>query len=187
MAKIDYAAIANRVSDYFDSSAGRRQIEGKMKELSQTGKHTVSGGFIPSDSKINAMADELVELLNDIAGSYGLPVSVLAHIKNSTTQTKKLMFNTSQIAYEIDITFGGDVSRPSLYPEKYDGVKNIVQLFNTGYMAKNSVFGYWHGRQTVSLRSRPALYFMQKAVIEFENKYRRQFDIQIKLQPWFDY
>lgn len=88
------------------------------------------------------------------AANYDLPESVLEHINNmeSSGQIRK-----TPDGYEIPLFFHGDLHRDSLENDLgYDGIENIVALFNNGYHAKNYVYGWRNGHTATgdgSLRS----------------------------------
>lgn len=80
--------------------------------------------------------------------------------------------------WDIDINFFGDLTRDSLYPEKYpDGVDNIIALLNNGYFAHDSVYGLWRGKQTKSLAKRLGSQFIQSAVNIFRTTYASQYNV----------
>lgn len=74
--------------------------------------------------------------------------------------------------YSIGIYFVNDMSRMSLYPEKYDGIDNIAALLNNGFgPTRGSVYGVWHGKHIEGLRKRVGAGFMQQARSDFLGNY----------------
>lgn len=78
----------------------------------------------------------------------------------------------------MEINFTDDLTRESLEPARYGGVKNIIAIFNNGYPSDKSrseaishVSGLWHGEYTTALDSRQGLYFLQDAVNDFNLNY----------------
>lgn len=86
--------------------------------------------------------------------------------------------------YQIDVVFPTEIiRRESLYSDEYDGVDNIIALFNNGYKAKNPVYGYWKpaDKRVRSTVSRSSLKFMQEAIDEFNSAYGNQYACRAKL------
>lgn len=90
--------------------------------------------------------------------------------------------------YEIHVNFKPkEVERPSLFPgdkktkKGYpDGIGNIAALMNTGYSAKNYVYGTMpDGRRGRSLISREGSWFMQAAVKEFMQMYGAGITVEV--------
>lgn len=84
--------------------------------------------------------------------------------------------------YEIHVNFKPEeVERQSLYPSKYpDGIGNIAALMNTGYSAKDYVYGTMpDGRRGRSLISREGSWFMQAAVKEFMQMYGAGITVEV--------
>lgn len=84
--------------------------------------------------------------------------------------------------YEIHVNFKPEeVERPSLYPSKYpDGIGHIAALMNTGYSAKDYVYGTMpDGRRGRSLISREGSWFMQAAVKEFMQMYGAGITVEV--------
>jgi hypothetical protein len=88
---------------------------------------------------------------------------------------------------EIAIYFDPEaLRRDSLQSEKYDGIDNIVAMFNNGYRADGYVYGPWRGHSPTegitedyawvwSKKEREALHFMQDAIEEFNSKYKDKY------------
>lgn len=128
------------------------------------------------------------------AADYDLPESVMEHINGieSSGYITKLPNNEG---YEIHLSFSGDLHRDSLDNDLgYEGVDNIVALFNNGYHAKNFVYGWWDGHKATgdgvlrsgvdtdfayvrSKKEREALRFIQQAVMDFNASYGAEYGV----------
>jgi len=77
----------------------------------------------------------------------------------------------------IDISFAQDLHRPSLFPESYAGVDNIVDLLNHGYSASGTVYGVWRGERIRSLRTRPGMEFIEQTLDQFMSMYAKDYHV----------
>ena len=135
-------------------------------------------------------ARKLVQTIKDTAHGCDLPTSVLAHFDSLSIGKLQRQADSS---YTIEINFTDDLTRESLQPEKYGGVRNIIAIFNNGYPADRSrseaishVAGYWHGKETVALEFRPGLYFLQDAVNDFNMNYGMPLGMYAELGAVYD-
>lgn len=74
----------------------------------------------------------------------------------------------------VNVSFDEEkMHRESLYPEKYhDGVQ-LDEIFNEGYSARAYAYGVnQYGDAIYSKKQRDALYFVQRAVDNFNTKYK---------------
>jgi len=94
--------------------------------------------------------------------------------------------------YEVQIKFDKSaLRRDSLGNDLgYDGIDNIVALFNNGYHARNYVYGWWNSHKSAtgdtyawvqSKKEREPLRFMQDAVAEFNATYGAKYGIVVEL------
>lgn len=84
--------------------------------------------------------------------------------------------------YYIDIYFDDDLSRPSLAPQRYDGISNVAALLNNGYTAAHAVYGVWEkhsigDERIASLTSRGGAHFVQQAVRDFMGNYASEYGV----------
>lgn len=131
-----------------------------------------------------AMADygnKLIQAIRDTALSCNLPASVADHF-SSLKRGKTIVLPDG--SYVMEISFTDDLTRPSLQPAGYEGVNNIIAIFNNGYpddssraSAIASISGWWHGQYTHALGMRQGLHFMQDAVNDFNQTYGSKFGI----------
>lgn len=135
----------------------------------------------------NAAKDFKAILMQNVLSSNftGSEQSVVDHMQNMWADKPKTIGDYC----EVDMFFAGDLSRRSLDPDHYNDVENIVALFNNGYVASDYVYGEWNSSYPTPdadeemgtvrhglVRSRiyrPAKYFMQHAVSEFNAKYAK--------------
>ena len=152
---------------------------------------TGAGDDVVSLKAMESAARILANSIIMSAESHDLPESVMKNIR-SIACTKP--YPVSNGVYRVDLYFTDDLSRESLYSEQYDGVVNIIALFNNGYLASDTVYGFWDhhdytgewntlrtlpGDDFAYVRSkigRPALQFMQNAVNDFNTKYNGKYN-----------
>lgn len=79
--------------------------------------------------------------------------------------------------YFINVYFSGDLSRPSLYPEKYGGLNDLAEMLNDGMHAKDYVYGTWHGERIRSKTVFPGTGFMNQAVEDFKRNYGTEYGV----------
>lgn len=176
--------IMNKLYSYAKSSDGQKKMGDKIRSyrngndphVSATGR-TYGGGRIMTDKEMITAAKELISMIKSSAASAGLPASVMEHVE-SLDHTDPL--DLPDGSKEIQIYITDDPKRPSLYPEKYSGVDNIVAIFNNGYTAGNFVYGKWHDKNVRSLDQRQGSFFMQKAVDAFMASYGG-YDVSVEI------
>lgn len=147
-------------------------------------------------------AQEMIRLLKEAAAAMNLPRSVMDHF-SSLGYTQP--YYVKGQGYCIDIYFGDDLGRRSLYESKYpEGVDNIIALYNNGYDASAHVYGWWDGHDvsptagpdvtyrsagvdgSVWVPSRKSLVggkFIQDAVMQFMAKYGAQYGCILEISP----
>jgi hypothetical protein len=138
-------------------------------------KRTKAGSRVITYSDMIDAGDRLIQTIKNSALGCDLPQSVLAHF-DSLQRGRSV--KQPDGSYAMEIRFTDDLTRVSLQPEKYGGVRNIIAIFNNGYPsdkgrseAISHVAGYWHGKETAALEYRPGLYFLQDAVNDFNLNY----------------
>ena len=119
-----------------------------------------------------------------------LPESVFAHFDHlDCSRLISLDEKGNTGKYVLYVRFDDDLSREALENDlSYEGVRNIVALFNNGYKAGDYVYGYWNNHKLQSgssfhlwstdtdafVRSRlerQGLGFIQQAVDTFNGNY----------------
>lgn len=176
MVQINYDSILDKVYAYAESKDGQERMQKKISNyVWHDVKRTKAGSRVITYRDMMAAGDKLVQMIRNTAQGCDLPPSVLAHFDSLERGAAKKQPDGS---YVMEISFKDDLSRESLRPEKYGGVRNIIAIFNNGYPADASrseaishVSGWWHGKETVALPQRVGLYFMQDAVNDFNLNY----------------
>ena len=151
-----------------------------QNKISKVQRKAIISGKKPNDISEIKMLQAGNQLLQTILNHFPTSLSKLKpELSTSVSEIK-----TSDGYYRIDIEFPEDViRRKSLYPEKYEVIDNIISLFNNGYQAKNTVYGYWAtaGKRVTSISSRPSLAFMQDAINNFNMIYANQYSCHAEL------
>lgn len=187
-------SLASKLDAWCKSPTGKKRMEDKLLEYRKNGvKMTAAGSSVTGEDRAERAAAKFMELLNQNALSCSLPASVMAHIQDMHTGK---IIETSD-GFELPIYFGGDLHRDSLENDatEYDGIDNIVALFNNGYHASDYVYGWWDGHSASgeaigrslhydedfawvrSRKDRDALRFIQQTITDFNGNYAADFDI----------
>lgn len=190
---INIDSIMSKVSAYAQSSAGKEKMNKRIQQYVSSGvKQTAAGDKILAEDKMWEAVSKFLYVMRVTAAEYGLPESVMEHINGleSAGQIRK-----TPDGYEIALYFEGDLHRDSLENDLgYEGVDNIVALFNNGYHAKNYVYGWWNGHKATgdgvlrsgvdtdfawvrSKKEREPLHFIQQAVHDFNANYGADYGV----------
>ena len=191
MPVINMDSILDKVYAWERSDKGQKKIQGAVnKYVRNNVSRTKAGSRVVTQRDMLDAARKLVQTIKDTAHGCDLPTSVLAHFDSLSIGKLQRQADDS---YTIEINFTDDLTRESLQPEKYGGVRNIIAIFNNGYPADRSrseaishVAGYWHGKETVALEFRPGLYFLQDAVNDFNMNYGMPLGMYAELGAVYD-
>lgn len=186
MASIDMASIEKKILDYAKSPKGQKRMDKTLtKYVNQNVDITDAGSEVVNKKKMKNAAKELIKLVKKAAASSDVAESVLADISTLTASEPRHIGGTT---WEIELSFGGDLGRASLQPNKYGGVTNIIALFNNGYPADGGrseaiahVRGFWHGEYISARPYREPLQFMQNAANEFNAIYGAKYNAYVTL------
>lgn len=186
---INMGSIMAKVNAFAKSSAGKRRI------AAATGGAGGGGSVNLEERRAEMIAagQEMVALLRQHASGAGLPASVMDHIESFIALAPIIDDDGSG---SLAITMTSNPSRPSLYPEKYDGAYNIVAIFNNGYEASNVVYGRpeveVEGQLSIdgffyakSKQHRDGLGFMQDAVADFNAKFGGKYNVKAVLSGMY--
>lgn len=176
MLTINVDSILDKVRAWECSDKGQKKIQSTVnKYIRNNVSRTKAGCRVITKRDMNEAAQKLVKTIKDAAFSCDLPASVLDHFNSLDIGKLQCQADGS---YVIEINFTDDLTRESLQPQTYGGVRNIIAIFNNGYPADRSrstaishITGWWHGKETVALEYRPGLYFLQDAVNDFNLNY----------------
>lgn len=190
-ATVNMGSIMGKLRAWESSPKGQKALQDKLHAyIIRNVEKTQAGSRVLTRHKMIELADILVKAVRNNASSASLPPSVASHF---SSLKRGPVTEKADGSFEVEINFMDDMSRESLQPYSYGGVRNIVAIFNNGYPhngqspeAIASVTGEWHGKQTSALGSRPGLYFMQRAVNEFNSLYGEQYNIYAELDAVYD-
>lgn len=191
MPVINMDSILDKVYAWERSDKGQKKIQGTVnKYVRNNVSRTKAGSRVVTQRDMLDAARKLVQTIKDTAHGCDLPASVLAHFDSLSIGK---LHRQADDSYIIEINFTDDLTRESLQPEKYGGVRNIIAIFNNGYPsdmgrseAISHVAGYWHGKETVALEFRPGLYFLQTAVNDFNLNYGMPLGMYAELGAVYD-
>lgn len=191
MPTINMDSILDKIYAWERSDKGQKKIQSTVnKYVRNNVDRTKAGSRVVTQRAMREAAQKLVQTVKDTAHSCDLPASVLAHFDSLSVGKLQRQADGS---YIIEINFTDDLTRESLQPEKYGGVRNIIAIFNNGYPSDMSrseaishVAGYWHGKETVALEFRPGLYFLQTAVNDFNLNYGMPLGMYAELGAVYD-
>lgn len=182
--------IMTKLNAYAKTPEGKKKMDDKIQSyrkgadphVKSSGK-TYGGGSIMTEKEMIDAAKDFISMLRTAAASANLPPSVMEHVESFMFTVPYMRPDGSA---SIEIYMSDAPGRASLYPKKYDGVDNIVAIFNNGYTAKDRVYGKWHDKYVSSLDKRQGSFFMQKAVDAFMDKYGSEFDVSVELDPIYN-
>ena len=155
MAGINMDSIMKKVNAYAKSSDGKERMDAKIGDLRKSGSgKTDAGSRVTSFSEMRQASEMMRRIAKENATAHKLPQSVLDHFDSLVAEPP---YQNKQGQYVMDMYFRSDLSRPSLTivdgPRKGQrtggGIDNIVSLFDTGYVAHNTVFGIWEGHESL--------------------------------------
>lgn len=192
---INMSSIMSKTKAFSESPEGKRRMKACLEKYEKEGRaSTGAGDKLITEKMMWEAVSKFIHVMKTTAADYDLPESVMAHINGieSSGYITKLPNNEG---YEIHLSFSGDLHRDSLDNDLgYEGVDNIVALFNNGYHAKNFVYGWWDGHKATgdgvlrsgvdtdfayvrSKKEREALRFIQQAVMDFNASYGAEYGV----------
>lgn len=182
--------IMSKLQAYANSTSGKKKMKGCIDDVRKSGKGLASGDKIADINTMSIMANDLVEMIRQ-----RLPASI-AEVGGALVAHTPVRHPDG--SYTVTLSFSGrSAHRDSLLNSLgYDGIDNIVALFNNGYHAKNYVYGWWDVKgvgvsrslaadddytRIRSRKEREALQFMQDAEAEFNTKYGAEYNVIVQL------
>lgn len=203
MAYINISSVMSKVNSYASSKEGKQRMRDVIKKYREDGKRTTDAGSeIITKARMDELARELIVILKTTALSYDLPSSVAEHF-----DTLDYMFqDLGDDKFQCFIYFNDDISRESLETDynQGEGIKNIIALFNNGYVTSKPKYGWWNNHEPTGesinramtggesyayvkgKEARPSLRFMQSAIEDFYSKYAKQYGITVTLNDDYD-
>lgn len=188
---VNIGSITGKIKKFADSPAGKKKMADSIQQIRSgngvsgaIGK-TQAGDDVITYEQMQAAAKELVALVRRHAASASLPPSVMTHVESFIDSP--LVIHPDGSA-SIEINMLDDARRPSVQPESYDGAYNIVALFNKGYTAGGSIYGRWESaeRDIWTKQHREGLFFLQKAINEFNSKYAAKYNVSVRLDGQYE-
>lgn len=189
---ISESAIMGKLQAYANTSVGKKRMKDCIQNARDTGKPLASGEEVVGKKQMLEMANALAGMIRK-----RLPASIA---KVGETLTVSNPVRRPDGSYEVILRFDSSaLHRDSLGNDLgYDGIDNIVALFNNGYHAKNYVYGWWNGHRPTgdsvyrsgttgdyawvrSEKEREALQFMQDAEDEFNATYASKYGVVVQL------
>ena len=203
MPAINMSSILKKGSEWKNSDEGKRRCKDKIKEYVENGvERTQAGSTVLTEERMRDIADDFIYELRSVARKYNasgdIPDDILAIFEEDLFHSYPVDIGgisgiKSSNYYVIDVVFDTDLYRPSLEPDRWDGVDNIIKLFDDGYSTgsftvgygrtvtgetfrktrQKQVRGYWPkaGKIVWSVSYRPHLGFMQEAIDWFNKRY----------------
>lgn len=157
-------SLDGKINAFLKSKEGKRKIaEAKAKALKEGRTFGQQGASVSKEDAIRA-AEKQKEFLLRRLEQVGLGTITAGDIVIGEPVVDKNGNLSVDISFDPESLF-----RPSLDPDKYKGVENIVLHFTHGWDARGAVYGYWEsaGRDTWSRSYFAGDDFMQQAVDDF--------------------
>lgn len=190
MAGINLASVLAKAQACMNSSEKQREVKTKVDDYMMSrigfvfGSSGGGGGRPPKPPSL--AASKFIDVLrNEISshagGSYasgGMGPSAIAALGELNHGEPYRVGDN----YYIDVYFDSELGRPSLAPQKYDGIDNLAALLNNGYTAAHTVYGVWESHsigdeRIASLTSRGGAHFIQQAVRDFMGNYAAEYGV----------
>lgn len=188
---VNAGSIMSKLREWAGTSEGQQRmnsviqsyVRGGDSRVAATGR-TEGGSKIITYKEAAGAAEELISYIRQCAASCNLPASVMAHIESFQASSPE----EHDGIVNISISMLDDPSRDSVQPQTYEGVYNIVALFNSGYTAKASVHGYWEtaDKDIWTLKHRDGLHFMQSAIERFNKVYGSEYNVTVFLSSEYE-
>lgn len=172
MTVVNMDSIIAKTKSHMNGSSGNAKINNVVSKI-MLGQLTLSSGkktHTPEEA-----AEKFIEVLKNSISSSGISENAAAAISELSYSSATHIGGN---IYTIEIFFTGDLSRPSLVPEKYDGINNLAALLNNGVDHEmKRVHGLWHNQETWSRTVIPGAHFVEDAVGSFRNSYATEYNV----------
>lgn len=190
---INQATLEKKLEQWKNSPAGKKRIEKYLEDRRKSGLPLANGKHVVGQKEMIEMANALIAIIKE-----RLPDSI-ASVGDSLKYTSPI--KQADGGYKVMVQFDKTaLHRDSLENDRgYDGIDNIVALFNNGYHAKNYAYGWWKGHKSLSRsgefhdsaddeyawvrsqKEREALHFMQDAEAAFNSLYGAKYNVMVEL------
>ena len=190
---INIDSVMSKVEAWSKTEEGKHRMKETVERYQKEGRTTTAAGSkIINEQMMTEAAAKFISILQSTARSTDLPESIMKHFASLKYSSPVRMPDGSR---SMTVYFEDDLHRDSLDNELgYDGIKNIVALFNNGYHAKNYVYGWWDGHRATgdgvlrsgydndfawvrSKKEREPLRFIQQAVADFNASYGAEYGV----------
>jgi len=192
---INASALQRKAEAWSRTPEGQRRMKEVIDRYRKEGRTTTAAGSrLDSRAMLIEAADKMMLILRRAAMEANLPSSVMKHFDSMTYGNPIAL---SDGTYMLGIYFTDDLHRDSLENDytNYEGVDNIIALFNNGAHAEDYVYGWWNGPSPSgeaiahsmtgtedyawvrSKKDREGLYFIQQAVADFNGNYGSQYNV----------
>lgn len=169
MASINMDSILSKANTFLGSSSGMKKRNVCAQEILSGKKNSGNFKHTPEEA-----ASKFIEVLKNSIDTSGLSPNAISAISNIDYGDVTIHGTTGT----VKIQFVGDMSRPSLAPNVFDGIDDIVALFNNGVDHKmRGVHGTWHGKETWSRTVIPGTHFIEQAVSTFMGLYAAEYGV----------
>lgn len=169
MASINMDSILSKANTFLGSSSGMKKRNVCAQAILSGNKNFGNLKHTPEEA-----ASKFIEVLKNSIDTSGLSPNAISAISNIDYGDVTIHGATGT----VKIQFVGDMSRPSLVPNVYDGIDDIVALFNNGVDHKmRGVHGTWHGNETWSRTVIPGTHFIEQAVSTFMGLYATEYGV----------
>nr|DAF12294.1 MAG TPA: hypothetical protein [Caudoviricetes sp.] len=155
-ASIDVASISSKVRNFIQSKEGKQ----KFKNIAS----------VELQLEPEKAADAFISVLKSAISSSGLSADAISAVSNINRSSARHVSgsDSEQAVYEVTVSFGGNLSRPSLDPKTYGDINDIVLLLNDGVdHVMKPVYGTWHGKDTWSRTQISGAQFIESAIATF--------------------
>lgn len=189
MAGLNWSSILSKAQSCMNRTDKQREVQAKVENymMSRIGFVFGSGGGggrLPKPPSL--AAGKFIEVLRSeisshAGGSYasgGMGPSAIAALGELDHGEPYKVGDK----YYIDVYFDSELGRPSLAPQRYDGIDNLAALLNNGYTTAHTVYGVWESHsigdeRIASLTSRGGAHFIQQAVRDFMGNYAAEYGV----------
>lgn len=181
-----------KLQAYASTAAGKRRMKDYINDARDNSRRLASGQQMVGPKQMAEMANALVGIIRR-----KLPQQI-AEVGNTLVASAPV--KNPDGSYSVTLSFSTEaLHRDSLDNDLgYEGINNIVALFNNGYHAKNYVYGWWEGHRPIgeaisrglgdedyawvrSQKEREGLHFMQEAAEEFNAAYGVKYNVFVQL------
>lgn len=151
-------------------------------------QNTIKINQVSIDAKVEDAVKKMERVSPDTIAQDFI-ATVQSYVQSSPVLGERAKVSLSGMSYtttpvrdgvnKIRVLFTTDSYRPSLVPEVYGGINDIVLLLNDGVDHNMApVYGKWHGKYTYSKTQILGTHFLENAVDEFLSKKQKEYRIQ---------